>query len=132
MTEHKADVDVHAIIPAEPGWSVAEFLPGPGTEKGQFEYDRVVAWHVRVYEDHGAMNRSTMPVGLLGQCLMMGPWALVSPGGKLFVTNDDSLFDAIEFDSVAEALSNVEIRYAEWQKEMAAARERRALANARR
>jgi hypothetical protein len=106
MTREKT---TFTTIPAQPGWSIADFAAGDRETPSIFLYDQIVAWEIeRVEVTRGDwqephVTRFVQPIAVGSPNRSDGTrYAIRSPDGK-FIIPDDA-----DFDTEADALKHFE------------------------
>jgi hypothetical protein len=82
MTDSKR---VFTVIPAAPGWSVAEFGEGDSGED-RFFYEPIIAWDIESSErrhDREYRSQLVTPITINGDPPMHARWLIRRPDGKL-------------------------------------------------
>jgi hypothetical protein len=86
----------HTVIPALPGWKLAQYIGECDGIAASIVYEHIIAWDVElaVYEDekHGSL-RYLVPLTAHGDEVGSNPQAIKSPDGKFIIQGDRSFDD---------------------------------------
>lgn len=89
-------IPAFTVIPAQPGWSIAEFLPAEGSDPPVFVFEPVIAWkikHERRIAGRPANERSSdvVPITVEGDFdVDSGSWVYRRPDGTFTHPYSDS------------------------------------------
>jgi hypothetical protein len=103
MNDDDAPIPIFTIVPAQPNWFVAVFIPA-GSEAGEswsarFVYDPIIAWEIGHDRYHASVRRAAHerchhvePITIDGRVTISNAWAIKRPDGK-FELPADTTFD---------------------------------------
>ena len=103
-------IPAFTVIPAQPGWSIAEFLPAEGSDPPVFVFEPVIAWKIKrrhAITGRPANERSdVVPITVEGDFdVDSAGWVYRRPDGTFTHPYSDS------FDTEAAALKRLQERH---------------------
>lgn len=83
MSDDETVKEIKTVIPAHPGWVIANYCPADEKEPHCFVYDDVIAWEMHQHDGYVEV----MPIAIAGMPLGFN-WCLKSPSGLYEIAGD--------------------------------------------